>query len=220
MSADGWGQLYRSIYLFLFGGLVLFVPQTVERLLEEQKKVLQTMRIAEDRANHDPLSGLANRAYLVERVRVALEGTSLRGSQGAVVYFDLDGFKLVNDTFGHQAGDEILREVSRRLQTVTRGSDLAARVGGDEFVVLVPEIEGEQGAEVLARRILGILSEPWTVQAQPVSMGPSVGVVVFPQGGSDPELLLQRADEAMYSVKKTGKGRWTLARSEVLAPKP
>jgi diguanylate cyclase (GGDEF)-like protein len=157
-------------------------------------------------AYHDPLTGLANRALFRERLVPALDGHRHRGRPIALLFADLDDFKLINDSFGHAMGDRVLRAIGERLHGVVGPENLVARFGGDEFAVLV-EHRPEQ-AEEIGRRILEALREPFLIDGHPVGVGASIGLVV-PEP-ADPELtadaLLRRADAAMYASKRRGKG--------------
>lgn len=122
-----------------------------------------------------------------------------------MIYIDLDGFKPVNDTYGHDAGDLLLKEIAERLSGIVRESDIVARVGGDEFVIVTGEINFGSGGELIARRIKDIITEPVIIGGNSVSVGASIGISIFPSNGSDSESLIQKADEAMYRVKKSGR---------------
>jgi len=158
----------------------------------------------ERQALHDPLTRLPNRLLLMDRTRQAL--ARLHRSEGvvALLFIDLDRFKAVNDTFGHEVGDQVLVEVSERLQEMMRDSDTVARLGGDEFVILGEEIDSDAEALALAERVLGALRKPLTVGSAEVSMPASVGVSVSRNPDADPEAMLREADVAMYRAKGAG----------------
>jgi diguanylate cyclase (GGDEF)-like protein/PAS domain S-box-containing protein len=160
------------------------------------------------RAHHDPLTGLPNRALLLQRLDRALAARAAEGSAATdvgVALVDLDGFKNVNDTLGHPAGDELLQMAARRLLDCTRKGDLAARLGGDEFAVMLCAVEREDCLDI-ARRMVDVLHDPFTVAGHQVTVGASVGVVHGIVGASADDLM-RDADIAMYVAKKTGKGR-------------
>jgi len=159
-------------------------------------------------ARHDELTGLPNRRLLSERVRAALATTALRNSGCAILVFDLDGFKPINDRFGHPAGDLVLREIAQRLQNVVRPQDTVARIGGDEFALLMPDCGSAQDVERIAQRILRELAQPLTCTDLAGSrLTASLGVVIAPEHGSDPEWLMRVADRAMYDAKLEGGDR-------------
>ena len=152
-------------------------------------------------AQHDPLTGLPNR----RRMQDAL-GSSLRTQPVGVLFVDLDGFKPVNDEYGHEAGDELLRQVADRLSRCVREGDVLSRVGGDEFVVLMPGVLDPADAEAMSARVGAELREPFTVLGHRLTIGASVGVHLAPPAG-DPDQALRAADHAMYEVKRAGGGR-------------
>jgi diguanylate cyclase (GGDEF)-like protein/PAS domain S-box-containing protein len=159
-------------------------------------------------ARHDPLTGLANRVMLEEQGRAAIARAGRSGSRVAVLFIDLDRFKLVNDSLGHQAGDELLVEVSRRLLATVRATDTVARLGGDEFVIVGECLESQSDAGHLARRVHHALGKPVTVRGRSFHVSPSIGVSVFPDDGDDLEALRKHADTAMYQVKSAGRDGW------------
>jgi diguanylate cyclase (GGDEF)-like protein/PAS domain S-box-containing protein len=156
-------------------------------------------------AHHDNLTGLPNRNLLNDRMNHALARVKRSGGRMAVLYVDLDKFKPINDTLGHEAGDHVLREVARRLQSCVRSSDTVARVGGDEFVVVVEEIQRPVEAALVARKIVESLSKPFDYQGHPCQIGASIGVAVFPDDGNSMDEVCKAADVAMYRVKHAGR---------------
>jgi diguanylate cyclase (GGDEF)-like protein/PAS domain S-box-containing protein len=181
------------------GGSVVLVEDVTER------------RNAEAKINHlaryDALTGLPNRIHFHDQTAFALASMK-RGAQCAVLFVDLDQFKQVNDTLGHPAGDALLCAVSQRLRGIVRDSDLVARFGGDEFVVLQTPIHGDDSAGALARRIVDELSTIYDIDGHSVVIGASVGIAVAPRDGMDPDLLLKNADMALYRAKSEGRGQW------------
>ena len=169
---------------------------------------------AEDQLNHhgfhDSLTGLANRALFHDRLEQALGRSALTGFDVGVVYFDLDGFKVINDTTGHEAGDQVLSEVANRLTSVVRNTDTVSRLGGDEFAIL---IDGSprplEEAETVAERILQVLSTPFVIDAMEVELSASIGIAIA-DVASSASSMMRDADVAMYRAKTTGKGKWTL----------
>jgi diguanylate cyclase (GGDEF)-like protein/PAS domain S-box-containing protein len=156
-------------------------------------------------ALHDNVTGLANRRLLLDHTELALTRLQRRGGYVAVLHLDLNHFARINDTLGHSAGDRALVEVGRRLGRVVRAPDTTARLGSDEFVVLVPEIDGEESARALARRILQTLAEACEIDGQPVSLASSLGVAVTASTTVVPERLLHQAETAMYAGKRRGR---------------
>jgi diguanylate cyclase len=152
-------------------------------------------------ALHDMLTGLPNRAYFYDRTDAALDQASIEGSCCAVMLFDLDRFKEVNDTMGHRYGDRVLTEVGPRVGTVLRAGDMLARLGGDEFCVLLPRVHGEEEAVHVANRIIEVLEEPFDLNGTVLGIQASCGISLAPTDGDSADVLLQRADTAMYVAK-------------------
>ncbi|MBA2665952.1 MAG: sensor domain-containing diguanylate cyclase [Trueperaceae bacterium] len=158
-------------------------------------------------AQHDHLTGLPNRVLLEERLERALASATRHGRALAVLFVDLDGFKHVNDTFGHTAGDHLLQQVASRLLASLRSSDTLARVSGDEFVVLIPEVKRPDDARDVALALLAGLGEPFSARGHDVTLTASVGVSVFPKDGPDAAAMQRHADAAMYAAKDAGRNR-------------
>ena len=154
-------------------------------------------------ARHDVLTGLPNRALFLEHLDTAIAHAGRGGGDFAVHYLDLDGFKEVNDTFGHAAGDELLRQVAARLENDARSADTVARFGGDEFAILQRDAGDRQAAALLAGRIVATLEEPYDEVGDGARIRVSVGVA-FSTDGVDSERLLVRADRALYRAKGAG----------------
>jgi diguanylate cyclase (GGDEF)-like protein len=198
-------QVYRTGYIILFGGLLLIFPATLSRLLGNQKKLFEQSLEHYSLAHHDTLTGLANRRLFLKFLDKILPLAKRHHHQFAILYLDLDGFKAINDTFGHEAGDQVLCEVASRLQGVVRDSDLVARFGGDEFVVIAQKVEGRAGAEMVSQRILDAIHIPMRLHDRQVFIGTSIGIALFPDDSDNADRLLQLADEALYLVKRSGK---------------
>ncbi len=159
-------------------------------------------------AHYDALTRLPNRVLLAERMRLTLSRSQRTGEMVAICMLDLDGFKAVNDTLGHKAGDQLLREVSRRLGEGIRADDTAARLGGDEFAILLCGLKKISECELVLTRMLTALSQPYQVGEQIARVSASIGVTLFPDDNGDPDLLLRHADQAMYQAKQAGKNRF------------
>jgi len=166
--------------------------------------VKESQRRVEFLATHDELTNLPNRALFLDRVRQAIARTMRTEGTFAVMFVDLDNFKVVNDSMGHAAGDELLMEVARRMRECVRGSDTVARFGGDEFALLL-ETAGVEDAEMTARRIGEALVRPYLIGRQNVYPSASIGICLYPDDGGDAETLLKNADSAMYQAKDGGR---------------
>ncbi|GAY24644.1 hypothetical protein SFOMI_5229 [Sphingobium fuliginis] len=158
-------------------------------------------------ARHDPLTGLSNRLALREAFFASLETSRRSGDQLAIHYLDLDGFKAVNDAYGHPAGDQLLVEVARRLIATVRTDDVVSRLGGDEFILVQSHVQHQDQAELLARRVIRQLSEPYMIAGVEMRVSVSVGISMAPQFGLDLERLIGCADAALYRSKARGKAQ-------------
>jgi len=166
---------------------------------------------AEHMALHDALTGLPNRVLLLDRMRQTLARLKRHNDFAAVVFIDLDGFKPINDTYGHECGDEVLKVTAQRLLEVVRGDDTAARIGGDEFVMVLGELKNGLHAGLTGNRVIKSITRPIPWGGLLVKVSASLGISVAPTDGSEPEILLKKADEAMYVAKKSGKNGYSFS---------
>jgi diguanylate cyclase (GGDEF)-like protein/hemerythrin-like metal-binding protein/PAS domain S-box-containing protein len=155
-------------------------------------------------AFRDPLTELPNRALFFDRLRQALVDARRHGSHFAVLVSDLDGFKLINDRFGHETGDALLQVAAKRLRAATREGDTVARIGGDEFSALLARAASQEDASIVASRMVRALDAPIVVAGQPCQVGISVGIALYPGNGKDMDSLVAHADGAMYAAKRAG----------------
>jgi diguanylate cyclase (GGDEF)-like protein len=158
---------------------------------------------ARDLARHDPLTGLPNRRFFAEKLDECLRGAN-DTQLLAVLMLDLDGFKTINDTYGHAAGDKALSEFARRVAILLRADSVLARIGGDEFAIIMPKIASLDDPTNLARRIAAAVAEPFVIDDSPVEFGVGVGIAIAPNDGTDPGELVKRADRALYRAKGAG----------------
>ncbi|MBX3140595.1 MAG: EAL domain-containing protein [Trueperaceae bacterium] len=172
-------------------------------------------RAARRKALVDPLTGTLVRQAFEERLRAELDAATATGSGLALLFVDLDRFKFVNDTYGHDLGDKLLREVGQILLSNVRDEDLVGRVGGDEFMVALVGVRDEQAAGQIARSLVRELSTPFTVDGRELQVSASIGVALYPRDGGEVEALLQSADAAMYQVKVAGKNAYNFSTVEV-----
>ena len=159
-------------------------------------------------AHHDPLTGLPNRVLLDDRISRAIALAERHANKVAVLYLDLDGFKLINDTQGHAVGDKLLQSVTARLLACVRDCDTVSRLGGDEFVVLLPRGRQPEDAATTARRILQSLGAPHAVDRLEVMVTASIGISLYPDDAGSAGDLLANADAAMYEAKSSGRSRF------------
>lgn len=181
--------------------------QTVAHLYRSTVEHLTAKHDLASLAKHDALTGLANRLLLREHFQEGVLAAARAERRLAVHFIDLDGFKAVNDGYGHLAGDLLLQEVARRLEAMVRADDLVARLGGDEFVVLQADILRDDEAEMLARRVIRQLSAPYEIDGATMRISASVGIAMIPDLGLDLERLLACADAALYRAKRAGKAK-------------
>ncbi|MDH5263231.1 MAG: EAL domain-containing protein [Betaproteobacteria bacterium] len=159
-------------------------------------------------AHHDTLTGLPNRALLMDRLEFILASARRRQSMVGILFIDLDNFKTVNDSLGHAAGDALLRQVASRIEGTIRSVDVVSRLGGDEFLVALPDLETEQSPVPVAEKLLAAVSEPVVLEGKSLSVSPSIGIAVFPRDGADAEALIRNADAAMYLAKDRGRSNF------------
>jgi diguanylate cyclase (GGDEF)-like protein/PAS domain S-box-containing protein len=174
-----------------------FVVQVVD--ITERKRYEQTIKHL---AYHDPLTGLPNRVMLRDKLAVALAQARVNRDMLAVIFLDLDRFKIINDTLGHYTGDQALKLIAERLTGAVRGSDVVARLGGDEFTVIIPRIGDEHDVYTVLRKLMEAVQQPMRFEDHEFSVSASVGIALYPRDGQESEELLQVADREMYASKK------------------
>ncbi|MBA4422751.1 MAG: hypothetical protein C0390_06555 [Syntrophus sp. (in: bacteria)] len=200
---------HQTIYIAHFGILALgllgiFLGYAALAREEAARKKAEEQLL--NLAHFDKLTGLVNRNLFQDRLTQALTMAKRQKKKFALLYIDLDRFKPINDAFGHEAGDTALQEVAGRLMATVRESDTVARIGGDEFVVILQSIQDKQEAAPLARKILSAIQHPFMVKGVERSVGASIGISCFPDDGEDMDALLKNADAAMYRVKNQAGG--------------
>ncbi len=184
------------------GGLVLVIQDITERKKTEDHLLYL--------ANYDALTNLPNRSLLLDRIERSLMRAPRRNQLVAILFCDLDGFKLINDTYGHNMGDHMLKIAAQRLTTCIRAEDTVARHGGDEFVIILNELTNQHDACQVAQKIINLFSKPFDIRNHQFFIGVSIGITIFPNDGEDAEALLKNADVAMYRVKEQGKNAYQL----------
>ena len=196
MARGGTAPLYTEAD----GELLQYVCTQVASAIERK----QAERHLQHMATHDPLTDLPNRTLFNDRLDVALERARRDGEILALLYVDLDDFKAINDCHGHDVGDAVLRELAMRLSGAVRGSDTIARIGGDEFCILLVNIAETGAADAVVDKVRRVASAPYRVEGISLALSVSVGVAVYPHQGTDKQELLRRADMGMYSAKRAG----------------
>ena len=185
---------------------------TIARVLAGDDVVLRVRH----QAQHDALTSLPNRILFLDRLDTALERATRHNESFALLYIDIDGFKPVNDTYGHQVGDELLKAIALRLRGKVRQEDTVARLGGDEFAIVLEGVVDPQGAaQRLCESIGSEIRRPYELMTptgpQIIEVGASIGLAMFPPNGDSREQLIRAADEAMYAAKRGGRNRCVLA---------
>jgi diguanylate cyclase (GGDEF)-like protein/PAS domain S-box-containing protein len=224
-----WNKVYRTgeplqSYPFTTvrkDGTQIFVENSVSPLRDKSRSIIGFRAVSRDvtqrrqfeqkladMATHDSLTGLPNRSLLSDRMTMALALSRRNSSRLALLMLDLDKFKVINDTMGHTVGDELLKAVAERLTNVTRKSDTVARIGGDEFVLVLPQISSADVAGMLAQRILDAFQEQFVFDGHQLKITTSIGIAVYPDDGKEIEILLKNADQAMYRAKEEGRDKY------------
>ncbi|MBI3478946.1 MAG: diguanylate cyclase [Nitrosomonadales bacterium] len=203
-------------------------PFEMAEVLARVHNMLEVRLLHEAARNHgkaleslalkDMLTGLANRWLLADRMSMAIAHACRNKSIMAVVYLDLDGFKQINDTLGHGAGDVLLKMVAGRLVEKVREEDTVARLGGDEFIIVLWQVSGIDEATMVALKVIEAVSQPYVIEGHPVSITTSAGVSIYPDHGEDADALMKSADLALYEAKRAGKNAYRIAvRAELSA---
>lgn len=193
----------------------MFVHAADVTPLKKLERELQAAKAkAEELATHDFLTGLPNRVLLPDRITQALALAKRKHQMVAVLSLDIDDFKKVNDTYGHGAGDQLLVEIATRTKSSLRESDTVTRMGGDEFLLLAPEIESVAQAEAMAGRILETVMQPFQLGSATISPTLSLGIALYPHHGTTPEALIANSDRALYVAKNLSKNRYAFANQE------
>lgn len=217
VSVPAWvGLLVAAIVtpFIVFQAIVGYQQTTLDLLDEVHKQHDQIQQLA----THDHLTGLPLPSLAADRLQVALHAARRSGKKVALLFIDLDGFKNVNDTLGHEAGDHVLKEVALRLLKAIRAEDTAARVGGDEFIAVLGGLPDDRVPAQVAKRAINAISAPIDYAGRQASVGASIGISLFPDHADDAQGLRRAADAAMYRMKRTGKNQFAFAENEGAAP--
>jgi len=210
----------RTVWMEIHARCIEFEGETlivsVARDVTEQVRVT---RVLEDLAFHDPLTGLANRAAFDDALTAAITGVRRHDDRVGIAYLDLDDFKCINDTLGHEAGDQVLIALARRLRSCVRAADTVARLGGDEFVLVLPRLETGEALDEMAERLIAVVEQPMTVEDHEVALNASLGLALFEPEHDDARSVVVKADLAMYSAKHSGDRKW-LVYAENMTPNP
>jgi diguanylate cyclase (GGDEF)-like protein len=213
----GWAAFGSLLVVLLTGLLGRMSWQLAQGRLRESETKLEHAERVEYLAYHDGLTGLPNRSMFSKLLGHTISEAQRYKRRLAVAFLDLDRFKQINDTLGHEAGDQLLQEVANRLKGCVRDSDTVARLGGDEFVILLPELADEKYASTVAQKILAAAAKPFTLMGQEFRVTASIGISTYPQDGLDEQTLTKNADIAMYQAKAEGKNNFQFYSEELNA---
>lgn len=180
--------------------------KNILREVESENELIKAAEIDSRRkALHDPLTGLPNRILLYDRISHEIDNASRKGKTMAIMFLDIDGFKRINDSYGHEAGDKLLQSFASRIVKCLRQNDTVARLGGDEFVVVLPEMDNRNDILRVGCKIRSSCEKNFQIEHYNINITVSIGISIFPEDGRDGKTLLKKADSAMYSVKASGK---------------
>ena len=207
LRKDGIVYQYQCVILPDGGRMLTYFDITKHK--NSQAQLAKDLEKVQGLANRDPLTGLPNLRLLKERFFNILSMTKRKGWKAAILFIDIDGFKEVNDTYGHMVGDIILKMVAARLLKIIRESDTVARIGGDEFLIIQTEVNDKETIAFVADKILNKLADPFDLAGTEIKIGASIGIAIYPEHGNNIQLLIKKADKAMYKAKKLGKGTYT-----------
>jgi two-component system cell cycle response regulator len=202
---------------------LLEVHKRIHNMLEVRllyRELAQYSKAQQELALHDPLTGLPNRRLLEDRIATTLQHASRNHHKAAIMYLDLDGFKTINDTYGHAYGDEVLKTVAQRLLANSRKEDTVARLGGDEFMVVLSEVGGLSDAHGPAAKLVEAVSEPMFVNDLKLQLSTSIGISIYPDDAETVDALISIADYALYEAKRGGKNRFCATSTQPAAKTP
>jgi diguanylate cyclase (GGDEF)-like protein len=199
---------FRKILLLISSVLIVLLAFLARQVALNALQREETAALVHAMAFKDALTGLPNRRLLEDRLNQSIASAERSAGKVAVLFLDLDHFKAVNDTLGHEAGDQLLKQVSGRLQEAVRKSDTVARLGGDEFILLLQNITSHQDVDSVADKVIQAISRPFLIAGQQAQVGTSIGIALYPEDCADPESLLASADKALYKAKQSGRNRY------------
>ena len=216
-TLSSWGTvLFGSVFFIILVVFGVFKQRResfvlISQLEERTKVIEQQKHSLEHQANHDSLTGLPSLRLAQQQLEITLTKARIANYQSALFFLDLDGFKKINDSHGHAAGDSVLKETASRIVSTIRENDTACRIGGDEFIIIIEEVENAEHIEKLCARLIETINKPVSFENNMLKVGVSIGAVTYPTIAQDAKSLLQKADELMYQVKANGKNSYEIA---------
>lgn len=222
VAATGWySRIYKKalvpiVFTLIFSGILLWLVHKNREREQQYAALFNTTSELTHIANNDELTGLPNRRLLEDRMAQAIKTASRTRQIAAVLFLDLDFFKIVNDTYGHPVGDQLLKLVATRLKGLLRAEDTVARIGGDEFVILLSNLTSDLQAITMAEKVVKVLTEPFQLSGKSLNIGVSVGVALYPEHDTNEKNLIRHADNAMYAAKRQGRSCYALYRDNLL----
>ncbi|NQU55876.1 MAG: diguanylate cyclase response regulator [Rhodospirillales bacterium] len=213
-------QMKAGVDDFVEWGKPEHLVPAVERALRTSESRRQNLLAEQEmhyRANFDSLTDLPNRTLMLDRLSQAMKKARRDNTGVLLMFLDLDHFKTINDSMGHLAGDLLLEKAARRILSCLRDTDTAARIGGDEFAIILPDAHQRKTAEVIAAKLLKVLSDPFDLDSRQASISASIGITMFPDDGEDADILLRNADLAMYAAKRSGRNAFKVFCGDHLA---
>jgi len=205
ISTDVLSQTYRTIYLIISCILIYSVPRSILRVLRTQEQLTRENFENKKNSQHDSLTGLYNRLYFEQHLSNCIQMAKNFNHKFALLFIDLDGFKHLNDTYGHDLGDFVLKAIAEDVSATVRENDLVARIGGDEFVIIMSQISDFHEVQAFSCRILSAITRKRMYGNIELLLGASIGISLYPDDTENMEQLVKYADEAMYKVKRSGK---------------
>lgn len=205
ISIDPLSQAYRTIYLIIIGVLIYSVPRSMHRVLKKQEELAKENFENKQIAHHDALTGLYNRLYFERQLMNIIQMSKTYNHKFALLFIDLDGFKQLNDNYGHDVGDFALKSISEDIRSTIGENDLVARIGGDELVIIMSQISDICEVQTFSNRVLSSITRKRIYGDIEFTLGASIGVSLYPDDTENMQQLIKYADEAMYKIKKSGK---------------
>ncbi len=203
MSIDILSQVYRTFYLVIIAIFIYYVPITMQRILKKQDQLAKESDKNKRNAQHDSLTGAYNRLYFEHHLSHCLEAANKQNHKVALLFIDLDRFKYLNDTYGHDVGDYVLKSVAEDVRSIANENHIIARIGGDEFIIIMSQVADLNEVRSFSSRVLSEITRKRLHKNKELYIGASIGISIYPDDDEDMEQLIKNADKAMYFIKKS-----------------